>query len=61
MIYTPAHIEGISKKLIAQWEGPYEIMSKIDAVTYRVKKINKSKMKIIPVHVQRMRLFRPWN
>ena len=60
MVYTPATVEGLSYKFLSHWEGPYEIIGRIDSVTYRIKKIKKSKETIMPVHVKRLKLYKPW-
>jgi hypothetical protein len=40
-----------------RWRGPFEIMAKVDPVTYRVKQERSRTIKIFPVHVQRMKRY----
>ena len=47
--------EGLNYKLGTRWRGPYEIVQKIDAVTYRVRKNEPFVMKTMPVLVQRLK------
>ena len=63
-VYKPASKEGLSFKLLPHWTGPYEISAKVDRLTYRVKIIKRTRLKdqirYEPVHVQRLRLYKPW-
>jgi transposase InsO family protein len=64
MVWYAAGQEGLSYKLLPHWKGPYEIATKIDNVTYRVKIVKQNKYKeqirYEPIHVQRLRLYKPW-
>ena len=53
--YPIAAGEELKYKLGNRWRGPYSIVTKIDAVTYRVKKEVGRSIRIFPVHVQRMK------
>jgi hypothetical protein len=44
-------------KLRKRWRGQFEIISQIDAVTYRVRQVNSKAVKVFPVHVQRMKRY----
>ena len=37
-----------------------EVIGQIDSVTYRIKKNKKDKETIMPVHVKRLKLYKPW-
>ena len=50
--------KGLTQKLLPRWEGPYEITSKIDSVTYRVTLCGQPNKTFLS-HVQRLRLFKP--
>ena len=56
MVYWPAAKTGLSKKLLPSWQGPYKITSQVTPVTYRVERGSK----ILPIHVQRLRLYTPY-
>ena len=58
MIYTKVPKKGLSLKLLPKWDGPFRISERLDTVTYRVESIDGTK--IMAVHVQRMRKYRPW-
>ena len=53
--YPMAEGEGIKYKLGSRWRGPYKIVAKINAVTYRVRQENGNRIRLIPVHVQRLK------
>ncbi len=61
MVYFPTAEQGLSHKLAGRWDGPYHILNKTNAVTYRVKLVDKSRIKIMLVHVQRMKKYTPWS
>ena len=61
MVYTPTYVEGLNYKFLSHWEGPYEIIGQIDSVTYRIKKEKKNRETIIPVHVKRLKQYKPWH
>ena len=56
MVYWPAAKTGLSKKLLPSWRGPYKVTSQVTPVTYRVERGSK----ILPIHVQRLRLYTPY-
>ena len=62
MVRFAAGKEGLSYKLLEHWDGPYEVVAEIDKVTYRVRieSINGRRSRMEPVHVQRLRLYKPW-
>ena len=62
MVRFPAMKEGLSYKLLEHWDGPYKVIAKIDNVTYRVRieSNNGRRSRLDPVHVQRMKLYKPW-
>ena len=56
-VYFPVtETEGLKYKLGVRWRGPFTIISKIDQVTYRVRKDEAHQIKTMPVHVQRLKL-----
>jgi hypothetical protein len=55
MVYFPVQQEGLSYKLLPQWDGPFCIIQKIDSVTYRVKRDTGKKIQMMSVHVQRLK------
>ena len=59
MIYFPVAKKGLFYKLIPKFEGPFVVLNKIDQVTYRVKDVENER-RIFAVHVQRMKLFKPY-
>lgn len=56
MVYWPVAKLGAAKKLLPVWRGPFKIISQISPVTYRVAKGSVT----LPVHVQRLRRYRPY-
>ena len=48
--------DGLCRKLVGQWQEPYTVMGKIDAVTY---KLTARSDKYVSAHIKRMRKFRP--
>ena len=60
MLYVPAPTPGLCRKLVGQWQGPYTVTGKIDAVTYRLQIKTARSVKYVPAHIKRMRKFRPW-
>jgi hypothetical protein len=56
LVYYPiAENETLKYKLGIRWRGPFEIMARIDPVTYRIKQEGRNAIKTFPVHVQRMK------
>ena len=53
MVHIPAGKKGLSPKLSKYWDGPYKVVKKFSDVTYKVKKINGVKIRI--VHFNRMK------
>ena len=47
---------GLTHKLLPRFDGPYEILEKLDQVTYRVT----DQARMFPVHVQRMLPYYTW-
>ena len=60
MVHFPARQEGLSYKLLAHWDGPYKVVDKIDSVTYRIRIEKEKKVQLRPVHVQLLKLYKPW-
>ena len=58
MIYSPKTKIGLSTKLLPRWDGPYKIINCISLVNYRVESLDKKRSFV--VHLQRMRLYKPW-
>ena len=56
MVFWPVPRKGLSQKLLPKWKGPYKVVSKLGELTY---KIEKGEKKFV-VHVQRLKLYRPW-
>lgn len=50
--HNPLRKKGKSPKLQPRWEGPYTIVTKINDITYRIKKGPRGKLKV--VHVDRL-------
>ena len=59
MVYIPRTKVGFSTKFLPHWTGPYRITKQITRVTFRVENLNGTKSHA--VHVQHLKLFRPWN
>jgi hypothetical protein len=58
LVYYPiAENETLKYKLGKRWRGPFEIMARIDPVTYRIKQEGRNTIKTFPVHVQRMKRY----
>ena len=53
--FPVAEKEGLNYKLGIRWRGPYEVVQKIDSVTYRVRKSEPFVTRTMPVHVQRLK------
>src|SRR5436190_5845630 len=51
-LYNPKRRRGYSPKLQRQWEGPYEVVTRINDVIYRIKKLPNGKPRI--VHYNRL-------
>ena len=62
MVRFPVMKEGLSYKLLEHWKGPYQVVAKIDSVTYRVRieSNNGRRSRLDPIHVQRLKLYKPW-
>jgi hypothetical protein len=58
LVWIHFHLPEANKthKLLPRFEGPYKVIKKIDAVTYRVQNEHRSFM----VHVQRMLPYYEW-
>ena len=50
----------LSYKISHRWRGPYSVVAKIDAVTYRVRSDGDKRISNFAVHVQRMKAYKPW-
>ena len=51
-LYNPQRRRGRSPKLQSSWEGPYNVITRINDVVYRIQRSAKSKMKV--VHLDRL-------
>ena len=52
-LYNPNRTRGVCPKLERTWEGPYEVLKKMNDVVYRVRKLGgKAKPKL--VHLNRL-------
>ncbi|KAJ8974284.1 hypothetical protein NQ317_013173 [Molorchus minor] len=51
-LYNPQRRRGLSPKLQTLWEGPYEVLARINDVVYRIKKSSGGKPKV--VHFNRL-------
>ncbi|KAJ8980647.1 hypothetical protein NQ317_011843 [Molorchus minor] len=54
-LYNPQRRRGLSPKLQTLWEGPYEVLARINDVVYRIKKSSGGKPKV--VHFNRLTPF----
>ena len=50
-----ARKKGVSPKLAPKWEGPYQVVSRLSDVTYRIQRSPRSKMRV--VHFDRLKLY----
>ena len=55
-LYNPRCRKGLSPKLQSPWEGPYIVLEKLSAVTYRIRQQGRRKVKV--VHVDRLSKYR---
>ena len=55
-LHNPRRRKGLSPKLQSSWEGPYDIVQKISAVTFRIRRGRRGKSKI--VHADRLWKYR---
>ncbi|CAF4895233.1 unnamed protein product [Pieris macdunnoughi] len=53
-LHNPTKRKGKSPKLQADWDGPYTIITKINDVTYRIKKMSGLRSKPKVVHINRL-------
>ncbi|KAJ8956752.1 hypothetical protein NQ318_014109 [Aromia moschata] len=54
-LYNPQRRRGLSPKLQSSWEGPYEVVTRINDVVYRIQKLPRGKPKV--VHFNRLAPF----
>jgi len=54
-LYNPQRKRGLSPKLQRHWEGPYEVVKRINDILYRIKKLPKGKPRV--VHFNRLAPF----
>ncbi|KAJ8938634.1 hypothetical protein NQ318_015933 [Aromia moschata] len=54
-LYNPQHRRGLSPKLQSSWEGPYEVVTRINDVVYRIQKLPRGKPRV--VHFNRLAPF----
>ena len=50
--HNPRRVKGLCPKLMSDWEGPYEVLHRLSDVTYRIRKTNRAKPKV--VHANRL-------
>ncbi|KAJ8941537.1 hypothetical protein NQ318_010305 [Aromia moschata] len=53
-LYNPQRRRGLSPKLQSSWEGPYEVVTRINDVVYRIQKLPRGKPRV--VHFNRLAL-----
>ncbi|KAJ8944079.1 hypothetical protein NQ318_005989 [Aromia moschata] len=46
-LYNPQRRRGLSPKLQSSWEGPYEVVTRINDVVYRIQKLPRGKPRVI--------------
>ena len=51
-LYNPQRKKGLSPKLMSPWEGPYTVVKRLSAVTYRIQRSARAKLKV--VHINRL-------
>ncbi|KAJ8932175.1 hypothetical protein NQ318_015311 [Aromia moschata] len=51
-LYNPQRRRGLSPKLQSSWEGPYEVVTRINDVVYRIQKLPRGKPRV--VHFNRL-------
>ena len=56
--YPVPETEVLKYKVGVQWREPFEIVAKIDPATYRVRKEGDYSIKTMPIHVQRLKIYR---
>ncbi|KAJ8943214.1 hypothetical protein NQ318_016727 [Aromia moschata] len=54
-LYNPQRRRGLSPKLQSSWEGPYEVVTRINDVVYRIQKLPRGKPRV--VHFNRLAHF----
>ncbi|KAJ8945969.1 hypothetical protein NQ318_016797 [Aromia moschata] len=54
-LYNPQRRHGLSPKLQSSWEGPYEVVTRINDVVYRIQKLPRGKPRV--VHFNRLAPF----
>ncbi|KAJ8935728.1 hypothetical protein NQ318_010578 [Aromia moschata] len=54
-LYNPQRRRGLSPKLQSSWEGPYEVVTRINDVVYRIQKLPRRKPRV--VHFNRLAPF----
>ncbi|KAJ8946991.1 hypothetical protein NQ318_019072 [Aromia moschata] len=54
-LYIPQRRRGLSPKLQSSWEGPYEVVTRINDVVYRIQKLPRGKPRV--VHFNRLAPF----
>ena len=60
MIYSETTPIGMTPKLTPRWSGPFEVLEKINANTYRIKITSDTVVKLVPIPSERIIPFRPW-
>jgi hypothetical protein len=56
MLYWPSKKTGVGVKLLPKWDGPYRVLARLNEVTYRIH----NGRRLIAVHVERLRKYKPW-
>ena len=54
-IYIPAVQQGLSRKLMRFWSGPYLLVEQTGPVNFRVRNLENNKLLTAPIHVNRMK------
>ena len=58
MVYTPAAKRGKIYTFLPKWHGPLNVLAMLNELNYRVASLDGKK--ILVIHVQRMRTYKPW-
>ena len=54
LLYNPQRKKGVSPKLQPQWDGPYQVVKRINDVVYRIQSSTRNRNKMKVVHLERL-------
>ena len=54
LLYNPQRKKGVSPKLQPQWDGPYQVVKRINDVVYRIHSSTRNRNKMKVVHLERL-------